>query len=137
MGKKTFLGRGWSFPPEFKQGVEVTVMSADEENIQQSLWILFGTTPGERVHQYDYGCPIRNYVFEKMDTTTQTLLAEQIKRSIILFEPRITLENLTLDMEQEKGILYIELEYTIRQTNKRSNMVYPFYLNEGTDIIGK
>lgn len=135
MKKNTFLGRGWSYPPEFGKEGDPTVMSSDEENIRQSLWMLFSTSPGERIHRYDYGCPLRSYVFDSLDVTTQTLLAEQIRKSVILFEPRISLDSLTFDTEAQEGILYINLEYTIRQTNRRSNMVYPFYLNEGTDII--
>ena len=134
MKHNTFLGRGWNFPPEFKQGAEITMMSSDEENIRQSLWILFSTTPGERVHQYDYGCPLRNYVFESLDTVTQTLLTEDIKKCIVLYEPRIILDSVCFELKQNEGVLHIRLEYTICQTNKRSNMVYPFYLNEGTDL---
>ena len=34
---------------------------------------------------------------------------------------------------QGDGALHILVDYTIRTTNSRSNMVYPFYLKEGTD----
>lgn len=134
MEHNTYLGRGWNFPPEFKQGAEITLMSSDEENIRQSLWILFSTTPGERVDQYDYGCPLRNYIFEILDVTTQTILTEQIKRCINLFEPRITIGSISFELKQNEGVMQVNLDYTICQTNKRSNMVYPFYLHEGTDI---
>lgn len=134
MENKTFLGIGWSFPPVFGGTESATIMSSDEENIRQSLQILLSTSPGERVNRYDYGCPIQKYVFEILDVTTQTLLAEEIKKSVTLYEPRIDLDSVTFEVEQEKGILLIKLEYVIHQTNRRSNMVYPFYLNEGTDI---
>ncbi len=134
MKNKSFLGVGWNFPPGFKENPEATAMVSDEENIRQSLWTLLSTSPGERVHRYDYGCPIRKYVFSPMDVTTRTLLKEQIEKSIILFEPRIMLDSISFDAKQETGVLLIQLDYTIRQTNRRSNMVYPFYLNEGTDL---
>lgn len=135
MEKKAFLGNGWSYPPEFGQSPKITVMAGGEESIQQSLWTLLSTSPGERAHRYDYGCPIRKYAFEVMDTTTQTLFREEIEKAVILFEPRIELDSVTFETSQEEGILYIKLGYTIRQTNRRSNLVYPFYLNEGTDLI--
>lgn len=134
MDKKSFLGNGWRFPPEFNKGANATVMVANDENIRQSLWTLFSTSPGERVHRYDYGCPIREYAFEVMDTTTLALLREDIERAITLFEPRVEVNSVTFDKSPTEGILSIKLDYTIRQTNRRSNMVYPFYLNEGTDI---
>lgn len=134
MEKNSYLGKGWSYPPRLDAENKMTVMVEKEENIRQSLWTLLSTSPGERVHRYDYGCPIRKYVFETMDTTTRTLIREEIEKSIILFEPRITLNAVTLDLDQEKGLMKIKLDYTVRQTNRRSNMVYPFYLNEGTDL---
>ncbi len=135
MKQKTFLGNGWNYPPIFQENKDVTEMVADEENIRQSLWILLSTSPGERVHRYDYGCPLRKYNFELMDTTTQTLLKEEIMKAIILFEPRVEIIGVRFDLLQKEGVLQIHLDYTIRRTNRRTNMVYPFYLNEGTDLF--
>ena len=134
MEKNSYLGKAWAYPPRLDAENRMAVMVEKEENIRQSLWTLLSTSPGERVHRYDYGCPIRKYVFETMDTTTQTLIKEEIEKSIILFEPRISLNAITLDMNRREGIMKIKLDYTVRQTNRRSNMVYPFYLNEGTDL---
>lgn len=133
---KTFLGNGWNFPPALDQDGIPTRMVTQEENIRQSLWTLLSTSPGERVHRYDYGCPIRKYAFEIMDVSTQTLLRDEIERSVILFEPRVDLNRVDFDVDEKEGILQIKLDYTIRQTNRRTNMVYPFYLNEGTDLTG-
>lgn len=134
MEYRSYLGKAWSYPPRLDAENKMTVMVENEENIRQSLWTLLSTSPGERVHRYEFGCPIRRYVFEIMDTTTQTLIREEIEKSIILFEPRITLNTVRLDINQGDGIMNILLDYTVRQTNRRSNMVYPFYLNEGTDL---
>lgn len=134
MEYRSYLGKAWSYPPELDAENKMTILVENEENIRQSLWTLLSTSPGERVHRYEFGCPIRKYVFEIMDTTTQTLIREEIEKSIILFEPRINLNSVKLDIHQNDGIMNIILDYTVRQTNRRSNMVYPFYLNEGTDL---
>lgn len=127
-----FLGRGWSFPPELTDsGVQ---MSAYEQDIEESLRILFSTSPGERVNRYEYGCPLRRYVFEPITTETTVQMRNDITRAIILFEPRITLEDVSFEEQPEKGVLLIRLTYTVVRTNNRNNMVYPFYLNEGTNI---
>lgn len=127
-----FLGRGWSFPPTLTDdGVE---MVAYEEDIEQSLRVLFSTSPGERVNRYDYGCPLRRYAFEPMTTETTMRMRNDITRAIILFEPRITLEDVSFEEQPEKGVLLIRLTYTVIRTNNRNNMVYPFYLNEGTNV---
>lgn len=110
-------------------------MVADEEDIQQSLEILLETAPGERVHRFDFGCGIRRFVHEKMTLTVQTMMKEVIRRAVLMYEPRITLEGIEFDMGREpEGVMDIRLEYTVRATNARSNMVFPFYLREGTDV---
>ena len=134
MDNYSYLGNAWNYPPRLDPENEKTVMVAKEENIRQSLWTLLSTSPGERVHRHDYGCPIRRFLFEKIDTTVQTLIREEIEKSIIFFEPRITLNEVGLDIDPHVGVMNIHLDYTVRQTNRRSNMVYPFYLNEGTDL---
>ena len=134
MDNYSYLGNAWNYPPRLDSENEKTVMVAKEENIRQSLWTLLSTSPGERVHRFDYGCPIRKYLFEKIDTTIRTLIREEIEKSIILFEPRIALNAVMIEIDQREGVMTINLDYTVRQTNRRSNMVYPFYLNEGTDL---
>lgn len=48
LGTNAFLGRGWSFPLELtEEGVR---MSSYEQDIKESLRILFSTSPGERVN---------------------------------------------------------------------------------------
>ncbi len=135
MEDKSFLGRGWSFPPEFRKGAYPTVMVKEEDDIRQSLSILMETTPGERVHRYDFGSGIKQFVFEQMSLTNQTLLRDTIENAVLLFEPRITLNEVRFNLsEAPEGVMYIEMDYTVRHTNRRSNMVFPFYLREGTDI---
>jgi phage baseplate assembly protein W len=131
---KSFLGTGWGFPPAFTKtaGVE---MVAGEEDIRQSLAILFSTIPGERIADFTFGSHIHRWVFKEMNLSNRTLIGESIKKSVLYFEPRITVEKVDVDIKDEQeGVLWINLEYTIRLTNTRSNMVYPFYLKEGTNL---
>lgn len=138
MDDKAFLGIGWSFPPVFDRHNKEVQMAVAEQDIRQSILILLETEPGERVHRYDYGCGIRQFMFEPITQTTQTLLRDRIEKAVMLYEPRINLLQVDLDMSHEKeGVIYIVLDYTVLKTNRRSNIVYPFYLREGTDIENK
>lgn len=138
MEDKSFLGKGWSFPPEFDQERGKVRMVAEEEDIKHSLAILLSTAPGERVHRFDFGCGIRQFAYELMTLTTQTIMRNVIEKSVLLFEPRISLERVSFDMSREaEGIMFIVLDYYVLRTNRRSNMVYPFYLREGTDLENK
>ncbi|MEL5895802.1 GPW/gp25 family protein [Bacteroides sp. GD17] len=129
--ENSFLGRGWAFPPNFEGGVNPTSMVAEEEDIRQSLRVILSTRKGERIMRPDFGTDLHNLVFHNMDLTARTQLRAAIEEAILYWEPRIQLTNVSFDMSEERdGKLYILLEYTIRQTNSRGNMVYPFYYEE-------
>jgi phage baseplate assembly protein W len=130
-----FLGRGWSFPPTFNRNLPGVEMLAEEADILSSLEILLTTAPGERVLQPEYGCDMEELLFENVDTTTKTLVADKIENAILYFEPRIDLETVRLDDSREwEGVILIEVVFRVRTTNSRFNFVFPFYKNEGTDL---
>lgn len=129
-----FLGTGWAFPPHFQGPDRHAVMSSDSQDIEQSLTILLSTTPGERPMVPDFGCRIHQFVFEELTQTVLTQLESEIRHAILFFESRITLEEMHFLPEPLTGKLLIQLDYSVITTNTRSNMVYPFYLNEGTLI---
>jgi phage baseplate assembly protein W len=138
---KSFLGNGWAFPPTFaKQPLAVggggkVALASGEDDIRQSLTILLSTTPGERIMQPAFGCGIKSHVFDTLSTSVITEIKNLVERAVLFFEPRITLHNvLVRDDDAIHGRLDILLEYTVRTTNTRSNMVYPFYLLEGSNV---
>ena len=129
----SFLGRGWSFPPTFSGGGAEVEMLSGSEDIHQSLQILLSTRLGERVMQEDYGCNLQHALFEEVDQGLVNDLNRIITDAILYHESRITLDQLDIsDSLEEPGLLLIGIEYTVRNTNSRFNMVYPFYINEAT-----
>jgi phage baseplate assembly protein W len=132
----SFLGTGWSFPPAFDKTAGSVDMTSDEVDIQCSLQILLTTRPGERVMQPDYGCDLDEMLFEPMTTTFMTHISEMIKTAILYYEPRIQLNNVQIDDSQvTDGIILVIIDYTVSTTNSRFNYVFPYYKNEGTEII--
>lgn len=132
---KSFLGSGWSFPPRFLESTEGLELSHDDRDIAESIFILLSTTPGERVMNPKYGCDLHSMVFANMGNSTKTLIQDMITTAILYFEPRIDVESIDIDdSEYLEGKLKINILYNIKGTNSRKNMVYPFYLTEGTDI---
>ena len=132
-----FSGSGWQFPPEFCKGdaSAVTALASGAENIAQSLKALLGTDPGERLMRPDYGCGISRLLFEPVDQRTITKIQNSISDALLLYEPRIRL--LSVDIFQDRndtGLLKISIEYVIKVTNSRFNLVYPFYINEATYV---
>ena len=133
---KLFLGTGWGFPPEFDKGSKSVGMVSEEDDIQESLRILFSTVPGERVMRPTYGCDLKSLVFENMSESLFTEIKDILERAILFFEPRINLDRIDLDTEEiYEGLIKIQLQYTIRKTNSRTNMVYPFYFKESSDTV--
>jgi len=133
----SFLGTGWGFPPEFnKTSSSISVkMVAGEDDINESLRILIATIPMERVMQPAFGCGLKRLVFESINESTLTLIKDAIQRAVLFFEPRINLESIEIDENQvAEGILLVQLNYTVRTTNSRSNLVYPFYFLEGSNV---
>ncbi len=132
---ESFLGTGWSFPPSFDKTNEFVRMSSDEKDIMESLQVLLSTRPNERIMLPEYGCNLESLLFESINLTLTTKITEIIRTAILYSEPRIDLENVTLDQEHIlDGRIDIILDYRIRTTNSRRNMVYPFYRIEGNDI---
>ncbi|MDJ0703316.1 MAG: GPW/gp25 family protein [Leptolyngbyaceae cyanobacterium MO_188.B28] len=132
---KAYLGTGWGFPPSFFPNGQVSLVSA-EEDICESLQILLSTSLGERVMQPTYGCNLQDLVFETLTPTVASSIKERVRTAILYHEPRINLDRLDLTMDRElEGIVLLTVEYTVLSTNSRFNLVYPFYLNEGSGIL--
>lgn len=132
----SFLGTGWSFPPRFDKGSGGVAMVEDEQDIEESLRILFGTQLGERMFRPQYGLDMHEILFDPLSTTMRTLLAERIQVSILLYEPRIEpLDIKVTSPDANAGELQIELEYKVRATNSRYNLVYPFYTSDSNEIV--
>lgn len=131
----SFLGTGWSFPPEFLTGGKIgkVLMTSDEEDIEASLRILLGTAAGERFLTPGYGLDMSELLFEPMSTTMTTFLKDRATMAILIYEPRILLQSLVVDTSQQsEGKVSIVIDYEVRATNSRYNLVYPFYLPGGT-----
>ena len=132
---KSFLGRGWGFPPEFNSETKSVKMLEDEADIESSLEILLSTRLGERVMVPGYGCNLDELLFKPLNLTLKTYVIDLIKTAILYYEPRIDARKIEIDPSDElNGVLLINIEYIIRTTNSRKNMVFPFYKEEGNEI---
>lgn len=133
-----FLGRGWAFPPRFDLSTGEVAMVARENDIEESLRILFLTRRGERVMQPTYGCALQDIVFQGDTPETRAAAKQALAQAILFHETRIDVISIDLRMPDPlEGRMEILLDYRIRSTNSRANVVFPFYLNEGTLLPGR
>jgi phage baseplate assembly protein W len=134
-----FLGTGWAFPPVFEYATAAVTLVSGVQDIEESLNILLSTSLGERVMQPQYGCNLTDYVFDPLDSSVIGYIKDRVHNSILFYESRITIENITVTPADSSDILEgrftIALEYSIPNTNSRFNYVYDYYLNEAAQPI--
>lgn len=133
--KNTFLGTGWRFPPSFVDGGRHVRMVSEREDIEQSLSVLLSTQRDERIMQEDFGCNLDQFLFAEISQGLVGRVRDLVEDAILHHEPRIVLNRVdVVEDEVDSGMLLINIDYTIRTTNSRFNMVYPFYLNEASTV---
>jgi uncharacterized protein len=127
---KEFLGKGWKFPVIVDLDGKIS-MSEYETDIKEAIRIILGTAKGERVMRPDFGCGIHDFVFSPLNTATLSLVENTVREGLTLWEPRIELINVEVNpKESAEGKLLVSIDYRVRVTNNRFNLVYPFYLKE-------
>lgn len=132
---KSFIGTGWHFPPRFTKETRTVEMVKDEEDIKESITIFIGTRLGERIMRSNYGSIIHSYTYESIDGNSIKNLSMEIKINLQKFEPRINVIDVDATRsDSNQGLINFNIQYEIIGANVRDNIVYPFYINEGTDI---
>ena len=123
-----FFGVGWSFPVTLDEAGKVQ-LARYEESIRQAIWIILGTAPGERAMRPDFGCGIHDLVFAVNSAGTAGRVASLVRQALLRWEPRIDVLSVdaAADLAQP-NLLLIQIDYAVRTTNSRFNLVYPFYL---------
>lgn len=125
-----FLGTGWQIPLAFEGGRLQT--ASDEACVEQAIWAILETAPGERMMRPDFGCAIHDLVFAAPTPRLVGQIHSAVHSALARFEPRI--EVLGIDVvpdDGEPGLLRIEIDYRLRAASSRFSFVYPFYLEQG------
>jgi hypothetical protein len=125
---RNFLGRGWKYPVEVDRAGGIS-MSELDESIRQSMLIILGTAPGERVMRPNFGCSIHDLVYAPNNLNTASLAAHFCIEALGKWEPRIEEVEAHADpSDDEPNRLDINIKYKVRATNTSRNLVYPFYI---------
>jgi uncharacterized protein len=126
---RDFLGRGLRFPVSVNLNGGVS-SSQLEENVRQSIFIILGTAPGERINRPYFGCQIHDLMFAPNNDLTAARAEIYCEEAIYKFEPRIErVVCKALPNSDEPNRLDIRIEYVIAGKNdQKRNLVFPFYL---------
>jgi len=129
---KDFLGRGWKFPVAVDAAGRIA-LSEYEDDVREAIRIILMTAKGERVMQPDFGAGLYDFVFASMSSTTLGRVQRAVGDALVKWEPRVEVTAVSVEPDGgEIGKLLINIDYRVRATNTRFNLVFPFYLKEQT-----
>ena len=117
------------FPPQTDPTTGRIATSSEEESIKESVYLILMTQRFERLMRPDFGSDLLSYTFMDMNNTSISMLTYRLTETLRQQEPRITGINITTENMDKKGVILINIEYTIINTNTQDNLVFPFYLN--------
>ena len=130
---KDFLGKGFRFPVavNLNGGVSTSVL---EENVRQSIFIILGTAPGERLMRPQFGCRIHDLMFAPNNDITAARAEVYCEEAIYKFEPRVDkVICRAIAHPDQPNRLDVRLEYVIAGKHEKRNLVFPFYLKTDED----
>ncbi|MHB2022172.1 MAG: GPW/gp25 family protein [Mycobacteriales bacterium] len=123
-----FIGRGLSWPMgvDHTGAIRLTSGTAD---LDRSIRMVLVTAPGERVMRPQFGCRIWEMLFEPVTPNLLGLMAEAVREAVAQWEPRVTVSEVVVEPDgDDPGLVHIRIDYEVRATNDRRNLVYPFYV---------
>jgi uncharacterized protein len=122
-----FTGRGWAFPLRL-DGAGSFVLSGGEQEIEEAIRLILGTSFGERPLRPEYGCGIHDMVFDTVDAGLSGKVAAAVRASLLRWEPRIDVTDVSAaPLPEQPHVLGISIGYQVKATNDRRNLVFPFY----------
>jgi len=130
-----FVGAGWAFPLGVDARGGIALARRDAE-LEQAMRLILATYPGERPMRPEFGSKIRDYVFRSATIDTAAELSHEVRRALLRWEPRVVVEQVNVSVdEDDRSRLYIDISYTVKGTNDRRNLVFPFYTipDDGSD----
>lgn len=124
----SFIGRGFSWPMEVDHTGSIRLTDGVPD-LDRSIRIVLMTAPGERVMRPQFGCRIWELLFEPVTANLLGLIAVAVRDALAQWEPRVEVEDVVPTPDpDDPSLVRIAISYTVRDTNDKRNLVYPFYV---------
>lgn len=94
----------------------------NESAIKQSIKTLILTNHYERPFHSELGSSVRDQLFENMNPLTQHMMKRSIEDVINNYEPRVVINDIVVDMLYDDNAVKIIIDFTIRNTSKKSSV---------------
>lgn len=125
---REFLGLGWSFPIAVDEDGRI-VEASEEDKVRQAIETILRTARGERVMRSELGCGVHDLVFDTLSDEMLGRVQAEVAEALGRWEPRIAVLGVVAQQDpDERTRLLVEIDYRIRSTNSRFNLVFPFYV---------
>jgi uncharacterized protein len=122
-----FTGAGWAFPLAARPGGGIELASGHRK-LEQAMWLILSTYPGERPMRPEFGSRLRDYVFGGADWAHAAEIADLVREAIGRWEPRVEVAGVDVYPDPDRAeLLYIDIAYVVPGTNDPRNLVFPFY----------
>ena len=116
MRRRNIFGQGLSFPPRVGADGRLA-WSEGEENVRESIRVILMTEPSERLMREEFGCGLRRFLFEPNTVTTRTLIREQVVATIRRWEPRVAVEEVTVEADaDDPRLIGIQIHFRLVAT---------------------
>ena len=89
------------------------VSLSDTAAIARSIRNIVFTQPGEKFFNPDFGSRISESLFENVDEVSALAIEDEIKSSIINFEPRVNLSFVSVNPNPDDNEMNVTIEYEI------------------------
>jgi phage baseplate assembly protein W len=126
-----FIGRGWAFPVRTDATGGIALVTRERE-IEEAIRLVLGTAPGERPMRPEFGCRIHDYAFSAATAARLGDLGRVKSAPAGGSCGSRSRRQVTFDAK-DPTVMYIDIRYSIRRTNDRRNLVFPFYVIPGGD----
>ncbi len=131
--KDEFLGTGMKFPPEIDAATGHFKTVSGNRTVKESVYLILMTQKTERLVRPDFGSDIMNYTFMDTGATVLSIFRRNITETLLMQEPRIYDVDVSTEYNQGDGAIIVSIDYAVRSTNTRDNLVFPFYLNSSAE----
>ena len=81
--------------------------------IARSLKNIVFTQPGEKFFNPDFGSRITESLFENVDEVSALAIEDEIRSSIINFEPRVNLLNVSVNPNEDDNEMNVIIQYEV------------------------
>ena len=85
----------------------------DIEAVKTSIANALLTSPGEKILNPEFGVDLRRFIFEPIDEDTAEDIQDDIEDNLPKWEPRISLENVFVEADEEQQEYNITLQINI------------------------